>query len=119
MKFDLDAIDLLIIENVGNLVCPAEFWVGEDEKIAILTVTEGNDKPAKYPLIFEKSSVVVLNKCDLLPYTNFSTDAFECDIKKINPKAKIFAITAIERDTLHALADYMTEQVRNKHDISI
>ena len=119
LKFNLDEIDFVIIENVGNLVCPAEFYVGEDEKMALLTVTEGNDKPAKYPLIFEKSSVVVLNKCDLIEYTNFSKTQFEKDIASINPKAITFSISAINQDTLHELADYITAKVRTKNESSL
>ena len=68
---DLDALDLLIVENVGNLVCPAEFRIGEDAKVMILSTPEGADKPAKYPLIFQESPVMILNKIDLLPYLDF------------------------------------------------
>ncbi|HUU40040.1 MAG TPA: hydrogenase nickel incorporation protein HypB, partial [Desulfatiglandales bacterium] len=66
-EFDLDQLDLLIVENVGNLVCPAEFNIGEDDKVMIISVTEGDDKPLKYPLMFQVSSVLLLNKIDLLP----------------------------------------------------
>lgn len=78
---DLSTVDLLIIENVGNLVCPAEFDLGEHDKIMILSVTEGDEKPLKYPLMFQLSSVLLVNKIDLLPYT-------DCDIKKIHTNSK-------------------------------
>src|SRR3954447_1374415 len=73
---DLDAIDLLVIENVGNLVCPAEFRVGEDVRVMVSSVTEGEDKPLKYPLMFRACELVVVNKIDLLPYVDFSLEKF-------------------------------------------
>jgi hydrogenase nickel incorporation protein HypB len=80
-SIDLKDLDLLIIENVGNLVCPAEFNLGEHDKIMILSVTEGDDKPLKYPLMFQLSSVLLINKVDLLPY-------IDCDISKIHERAR-------------------------------
>ena len=74
-ELDLENLDLLVVENVGNLVCPAEFNVGEDAKAVVLSITEGDDKPLKYPLIFKESAIAVLNKVDLLPYTNFDMAA--------------------------------------------
>ncbi|KUJ94920.1 MAG: Hydrogenase accessory protein HypB, partial [Desulfonauticus sp. 38_4375] len=73
-KLDLKDVDILFVENVGNLVCPAEFSVGEDYKVTILSVAEGDDKPEKYPLIFAESKVMILNKVDLLPYVDFSLE---------------------------------------------
>lgn len=93
---NLDAIDLLIIENVGNLVCPAEFDIGEDMRITVLSTPEGNDKPLKYPLMFEKSSAVVLNKVDLVEYTNFSREEFYKDIKALNANAKVFETACLK-----------------------
>ncbi len=80
-SLDLSQVDLLIIENVGNLVCPAEFNLGEHDKIMILSVTEGDDKPLKYPLMFQLCSVLLVNKIDLLPYT-------DCDMGKIHERAR-------------------------------
>jgi len=80
-SLDLSPVDLLIIENVGNLVCPAEFNLGEHDKIMILSVTEGDDKPLKYPLMFQLCSVLLVNKIDLLPYT-------DCDMGKIHERAR-------------------------------
>ncbi len=86
--------DLILVENVGNLVCPAEFEIGEDYKLAILSTPEGDDKPLKYPLLFHLSKVVVINKCDLLPYVDFSIDRAKRNIRKENPKALIFEVSA-------------------------
>lgn len=86
--------DLILIENVGNLVCPAEFDIGEDYKLAILSTPEGDDKPLKYPLLFHLARVVVINKIDLQPYVDFSTDRAKINIKKENPRATIFEVSA-------------------------
>jgi hydrogenase nickel incorporation protein HypB len=86
--------DLILVENVGNLVCPAEFEIGEDYKLAILSTPEGDDKPLKYPLLFHLAKVVVINKCDLLPFVDFSLDRARSNIKKENPKATIFEVSA-------------------------
>jgi len=80
---DLNNLDLLIVENVGNLVCPAEFDLGEEARAAVLSVAEGNDKPAKYPLVFRESQVVLINKIDLLPHTDCDIDQLESDLKLI------------------------------------
>lgn len=90
LELDLDKIDILFIENVGNLVCPAEFDIGEDVKVAILSTTEGDDKPLKYPLLFRESSCLILNKIDLIPYTNFNKNRFYDDIAKLNGDLKVF-----------------------------
>ena len=85
--------DLLIIENVGNLVCPAEFKVGEDMKIMILSITEGDDKPLKYPLMFQESSALILNKIDLLPHTNADLAKIKKNSLSLNPSLKIFEVS--------------------------
>jgi hydrogenase nickel incorporation protein HypB len=89
----LKDIDLLLIENVGNLVCPAEFSLGEDLRILIASTPEGDDKPFKYPLMFHEADVILINKIDLLPYLQFNVDAFAKTIKGINQKAKIFPVS--------------------------
>lgn len=91
--FPLKGLDLLIIENVGNLVCPAEFKVGEDIKVMLLSITEGDDKPLKYPLMFQESSALVLNKIDLLPYTNADVGKIKKNSLSLNPKMKIFEVS--------------------------
>ncbi|MBW1966486.1 MAG: hydrogenase nickel incorporation protein HypB [Deltaproteobacteria bacterium] len=90
---DLDRIDLLIVENVGNLVCPAEFKIGENDKVMIVSVPEGDDKPLKYPLMFQVCSVLLLNKIDLLPYLDFDMKRFRNDALKVNPRLKIMGIS--------------------------
>jgi hydrogenase nickel incorporation protein HypB len=92
-EFDLNNLDLLVVENVGNLVCPAEFDVGEDYKVMILSVTEGDDKPLKYPLMFSKSSVLLINKVDLLPYINTSVEKIRQVALEINPRLEIFEVS--------------------------
>lgn len=92
-EMPLDEIDLLFIENVGNLVCPAEFRVGEHHKVIILSVTEGDDKPLKYPLMFRESTALVLNKIDLLPYTDFSLDAARANAMRIHQELEILEVS--------------------------
>ncbi|MEW6001346.1 MAG: hydrogenase nickel incorporation protein HypB [Nitrospirota bacterium] len=91
--FPLKETDLLIIENVGNLVCPAEFMVGENIKAMVLSITEGDDKPLKYPLMFQESSALVLNKVDLLPYTNVDIEKIKKDALSLNRSLKIFEVS--------------------------
>ena len=90
----LDEIDLLIIENVGNLVCPAEFRVGEDARIMICSVTEGEEKPLKYPLMFRACELVVVNKIDLLPHLDFDLDRLLANIDTVNPGARVMTVSA-------------------------
>jgi len=89
----LNDLELLIIENVGNLVCPAEFKVGEDMKVMLLSVAEGHDKPLKYPLMFQESSALLLNKIDLLPYIDVDMAKIRKDSLSLNPKLKIFEVS--------------------------
>ena len=89
----LKDIDLLFIENVGNLVCPAEFNVGEDIKVMLLSIAEGHDKPLKYPLMFQESTALILNKIDLLPYTDADLEKMRKDSLSLNPKLKIFDVS--------------------------
>ena len=83
-SFDLDNLDVLFVENVGNLICPSQFDLGESFKMAIVSTTEGDDKPGKYPMLFREAVAVLLNKIDLIPYTNFNFESFSSDLKKIN-----------------------------------
>lgn len=89
----LDDINLLFIENVGNLVCPAEFKLGEDIKAMILSLTEGHDKPLKYPLMFQQSSVLMLNKIDLMPFLDVSVEKIKRDVFSLNPSISIFEVS--------------------------
>ena len=111
-NIDLANLDLMVIENVGNLVCPAEFDVGEDMKVMILSVAEGDDKPFKYPLMFQSSQALIINKIDLLPYTN-------CDVKKVrdaatrlSPGIVIFEVSCRSGDGLEVWYDWLYEKVR-------
>ncbi|MFB3924635.1 MAG: hydrogenase nickel incorporation protein HypB [Syntrophales bacterium] len=90
---DMDKLDFIIIENVGNLVCPAEFNIGENVKVMILSVPEGADKPSKYPLIFQESAVMIINKTDLLPYVDFDVSKARKDALAINRNIRIFEIS--------------------------
>lgn len=92
-ELPLKDLDLLFIENVGNLVCPAEFKVGEDIKVMILSLTEGDDKPLKYPLMFQESSVLIINKIDLKDFLDVSIDKIKKDSQSLNPKIKIFEVS--------------------------
>ena len=90
----LEEIELLVIENVGNLVCPAEFRVGEDARWMISSVTEGEDKPLKYPLMFRTCELVVINKVDLLPHLDFDLDRFLANLDQVNPSAEVLRVSA-------------------------
>lgn len=90
----LDGIKTVVIDNVGNLVCTAEFNLGEHLRVALISVTEGNDKPMKYPLLFQTAHVVIINKCDLLPYIDLDIDKLEADIRALNPNVRICRCSA-------------------------
>lgn len=87
-------LDLVLVENVGNLVCPAEFEVGEHAKVALLSVTEGEDKPLKYPIMFQEADCLLISKIDLVPYLEIDIERMEANIRQINPTAKILQISA-------------------------
>jgi hydrogenase nickel incorporation protein HypB len=106
-ELPLKDLDLLIIENVGNLVCPAEFMVGEDMKIMVLSIAEGHDKPLKYPLMFRESSALVLNKIDLLPYMNTDMNKVRNDSLALNPKLKIFEVSCSTGAGIEAWAQWL------------
>ncbi|MDY7038637.1 MAG: hydrogenase nickel incorporation protein HypB [Thermodesulfobacteriota bacterium] len=113
-EFNFKEMDLLVVENVGNLVCPAEFKVGEDYKIMILSVTEGDDKPSKYPLMFHESKVLLINKTDLLPYVDCSVEKIKEDSLRINPDLTIFEISCKTGEGLGGWYNWLREQIRNK-----
>ena len=113
-KLDLATLDLIIIENVGNLICPAEFNIGEDVKATVLSITEGEDKPLKYPLMFKQASITVLNKIDLLPYTSFDMAAATEDIFSINPKIALVVASCRSGEGLDSWYEWIKQQVLNK-----
>lgn len=112
--FDLADIDLLIIENIGNLVCPAEFDIGEDAKAVVLSVTEGEDKPLKYPQMFRVCDVAVLNKIDLLPHLDYDKDEAVRNIAQIHPGMPVFELSARTGEGLESWVGWIVEKVKAK-----
>ena len=110
----LDGKGLLIIENVGNLVCPAEFKLGENAKVMILSIPEGDDKPLKYPLMFAESQALILNKVDLLPYTDFDMERLKETVQAMNPHIKIFPLSAKTGEGVDEFMGWLDEQIRGK-----
>ncbi len=106
-KLPIDKLDLLFVENVGNLVCPSTFDLGESDKIAVLSVPEGDDKPAKYPMIFARAAAVLINKIDLLKATNFNIKKVKADITKLNKKTKIFLVSATTGEGMDSWCDWL------------
>ena len=113
-QMDLDNLDLLIVENVGNLVCPAEFAVGEDDKAVVLSITEGDDKPLKYPLIFKESAIALLNKVDILPYCNFDMESAKEDITTLHPGMKVLEVSCTTEQGIDAWCAWLKEKVAGK-----
>jgi hydrogenase nickel incorporation protein HypB len=111
---DLERLDLIIVENVGNLVCPTDFDLGEDVKVMILSVPEGDDKPLKYPGVFQISDAVILNKYDTLPVFNFDEEAFRSSVTQLNPTAPIFPIAATKGSGVQEWASWLREQIEKK-----
>ena len=111
---DLNAVDLLIVENVGNLVCPAEFDIGEDARAVVLSVTEGEDKPLKYPLMFRQCDAAVLNKTDLLPYLDFDCRTAVDNIHQIHPGMPVFELSAKSGQGLEAWIVWIRDRVAAK-----
>ena len=109
---DLERLDLIIIENVGNLVCPTDFDLGENIKVMILSVTEGDDKPLKYPGVFQVADAVILNKTDTMPVFDFNNDDFVDSVTKLNPTAPIFPISATKGIGVDAWSEWLAERIR-------
>jgi hydrogenase nickel incorporation protein HypB len=110
----LDEIDILVVENVGNLVCPAEFIVGEDYKIMILSVTEGDEKPLKYPMMFHESRLMLINKIDLVQYTNFNIEEAKANARKINPDIDIIEISCTQGTGLDEWVKWLSDHYQQK-----
>ena len=107
----LDDVDVVFLENIGNLVCPAEFDTGADQNRVLLSVPEGVDKPLKYPLRFKVAPLVVVTKMDTLPAFDFSFDRFNLNVRKRNPNAVIYAVSAKENKGINTLADYLYKNI--------
>ncbi len=113
-KLGCEDLDLLIVENIGNLVCPAEFDIGEDARVVVLSVTEGEDKPLKYPLMFQVSDAAILNKVDLLPYLDFDAALAVDNMKKVHPGMPVFALSAKTGEGLEPWLDWLRQKVKEK-----
>jgi len=110
-SFDLTNLDVIFVENVGNLICPSHFDLGESFKLAVVSTTEGDDKPGKYPMLFREAKAVLLNKIDLIPYTNFNFNSFKADLDKINPNIPLFELSCTKGDGLKEWFQWIEEQV--------
>jgi hydrogenase nickel incorporation protein HypB len=106
---DLEDLDLLVVENVGNLVCPAEFRIGEDARAMVCSVTEGEDKPLKYPLMFRVCDLVVINKIDLLPHLELDVDRLESNLDAVNPGVERLRVSARTGEGVDAFRDWLLE----------
>ncbi len=113
-QIDLAPIDLLIVENIGNLVCPAEFDIGEDVRAVVLSTTEGEDKPLKYPLMFRECDAAVLNKTDLLPYLDFDAQLAVDNMRQVHPDMPVFQLSARSGEGLDDWLEWIRAQMRKK-----
>ena len=109
--FDLTGIDLVIVENVGNMVCPAEFDIGEAAKIAVLSVTEGEDKPLKYPLLYREAAAVVITKTDLLPHLETDLAAYLEHLREVNAGLPAFTVSAVSGENLDSWVSWVIDMV--------
>jgi len=112
--FSLDGLDILFIENVGNLVCPSSYDLGEDMKVVLISTTEGDDKPLKYPAMFRRSSVLIINKTDLLGMSNFDIATVRKNALSINPDLEIFETACAREEGLEAWFDWLVKKVSEK-----
>ncbi len=112
-EMDIENLDILFVENIGNLVCPAEFDVGAHINTLVLSITEGEDKPLKYPLAFRVSNLTVISKIDLLPYLDVSVEKIEDNIKKVNPEMEIIKLSSKTGEGLEKWLDFLSEKIKN------
>lgn len=113
---DLTDVDLLFIENVGNLVCPAAFDLGEDYRVTVLASTEGDDKPKKYPRMFLTSELLIVSKSDLLPYVPFSVEAVTKDAREVNPDLEVMTISSLKGEGMDEWCDWLINKVAEKKE---
>jgi len=113
-EYKLADIDLLFIENVGNLVCPASFDLGEDYRVTLMATTEGDDKPKKYPRMFLTSDMMLVSKCDLLPYLPFSVEAVTKDAREVNHELEVIQISALNGEGIDQWCDWLLKKVNEK-----
>lgn len=112
-KWNIGNPGVMFIENIGNLVCPAEFNIGEHIKMLIVTVTEGSDKPYKYPLAFEKADVIIINKVDLMPYVDFNEKFFMTGVRALNPNGLVVKVSAKDNDSVEEVVQWIKERYYN------
>lgn len=117
--FDYANLDLLFIENVGNLVCPAAFDLGEDYRVTLIASTEGDDKPKKYPRMFLTSELMVVSKADLLPYVPFSVEAVTQDARDINPNLEVITVSSLNGEGIDAWCQWLEQKVAEKKNAAI
>jgi hydrogenase nickel incorporation protein HypB len=113
-SFNLDDLDVIFVENVGNLICPSQFDLGETFKLAVVSTAEGDDKPGKYPMLFREARAVLLNKTDLIPYTNFKMESFKTDLRNINAGIPLFEISCTRGGGLKEWFKWIEYQIENK-----
>lgn len=113
---DISGTDLLFIENVGNLLCPSAFDLGEDYRVTLLATTEGDDKPKKYPRMFLTSELMLVSKSDLLPYVPFSVDAVTQDAREVNPNIEVMTISTLKNEGIEEWCNWLKEKVKQKKE---
>ena len=113
-EFNLDELDVLFVENVGNLVCPSHFDLGETAKIALVSTSEGDDKPIKYPMLFRDAEAVILNKMDLLDYTNFNYQNFVKDLREVNPNVPLIETSCSKNTGLEGWYEWLKKNIGQK-----
>ncbi|GAB4417061.1 MAG: hydrogenase nickel incorporation protein HypB [Bacteroidia bacterium] len=113
-RISLDGLELLFVENVGNLVCPASFDLGEDYRVTLISSTEGDDKPKKYPKMFLTSELMLVSKADLLPYLPFSVDAVTQDAREVNPDLEVLTLSSLSGEGMDAWIDWLEVRIREK-----
>ncbi|TAF63540.1 MAG: hydrogenase accessory protein HypB [Cytophagales bacterium] len=118
-KIDIDNTDVLIIENVGNLVCPASFDLGEDYRITLIATTEGDDKPRKYPKMFLTSEMMLISKADLLPYLPFSVEAVIKDAKEVNPNIEHITVSSTSGEGIEAWCNWLVAKLKEKRETNL
>lgn len=118
-KMDFKNVDILFIENVGNLVCPASYDLGEDLRVTLVSCTEGDDKPKKYPSMFLTTDILMVTKTDLLPYVPFSVEAVIKDAKEVNNDIETFSVSSMKGDGMDTWCDWLLEKLKEKKETSM
>lgn len=114
MELDLDEFDLLLVENVGNLICPASFKLGTDKNVLIASIPEGDDKPYKYPAMYQDVDALIINKIDLLPYVKFDMEYFQKGVQMLNPDLITFPVSCTTGEGIEEWVDWVTEHIKDK-----